>query len=797
MYRDIVFALRTLRRDWVLALCVAATMVLGIGANTAIFTVAYSVMLRPLPYPDSSGLVRISGGATFKRYETILAARSLSGVAAWNVFLSDVTMSAGGAAHDSAKAVRVSANLLSVLGVPPVAGRGFAPGEETDGSCPVMISENYWKLRFAGDPAAIRSAVRIGRVPCTIVGVFATGPLPFPGVDVWLPIQPASVLPQARLHSPMLALIGRVRAGVSVGRANEEVLALNEAYARANPSALDAKRGRPESIAPLREQMVRGVRPALWMLMGAGILLLAIACANIACLLLVRARSRAREIAVRLALGAGRARLMRQLVTESLILALAGGAAGIAVAAAAVRRLDRIPGLDLPRAAEIDLDSSVLLFAAALTIGAGILFGLAPAGIALRTALMNVLRESGETTASGARAISRLFAVGSGSALVVLQVALATVLLIGAGLLVRSVERLAKVDLGFDAGNLLTMRLTLPAGQEGPDFDALTTRLESLPGVRGAAVTLTLPTAGFAGTPVWPVRQSPPPLNERPIAVLQTVTPGYFRTLGIALRSGRVFTQRDSGSSPKVAVINDALARRFWPEYPRESPLGQTILAGASPEPLEIVGVVAGVRQAGLTEPAQPGVYRPRAQAPPMSAMLAVRTSGDPLRVANAIRGEVQAIDPAGSVSGVKTMRGLLNDSEARRRGITMLLALFSAAGLLLAAFGTYGVVAYSVAVRTREFGIRRALGATSAAVLRLVVGQGLRLALAGAALGMAGAAAFSRVLEGLLFEVSATDPVAFGVVALLSLAVAIGASYLPARGATRVEPVAAIRGDR
>lgn len=366
-------------------------------------------------------------------------------------------------------------------------------------------------------------------------------------------------------------------------------------------------------------------------------------------------------------------------------------------------------------------------------------------------------------------------------------------LLIGAVLLIQSLARLRRVDPGFRAGNLLTMKITLPQQR----YEELVHRVESIPGVRSAAVTLTLPTTGWAGTPVHAAAQPPLRLNERPIAILQAVTPGYFRTLGIPLRRGRDFEKRDSASAPVVAVINENLARRFWPAYPSgEDPVGRYILAGASPAAVQIIGIVGDVRQSGLAEAAELGLYRPRTQTPALPAMFAVRTEGDPLQSVAAIRREMLAVDPHQAITSVKTMTDIVDASEGRRQSIMILLALLASTGLLLAIIGIYGVVTYSVALRRREMGIRRALGAPPGNVLRLVLGLGLRLALAGAVIGIAGALAFARVLESLLYQVSATDPVTFTGVVLLLLFAAMAASYFPARRAEHVEPMAVLRLD-
>ncbi|MBI1897998.1 MAG: ABC transporter permease [Acidobacteria bacterium] len=802
--QDVSYGLRTMRKQPVFALTAMVTLALGIGANTGIFTVVNAVLLRPLGYQDPDRLVRISGGATVARFEAIQRARSFAGVGTFQVFTNTVTLS-NAEASEALKSVRVSTNFLSVLGVAPVAGRSFLREEETLGSAVAMISAALWSRRFSGDPAVVGTTVRLGGVPCTIVGVLPRSfQFPFPDVDVWMPWQPEAMPMQARLNSPVLAVLGRLNAGVSLQQASAEIAVVNRQYALTNRGKLDAKTDGPEPVVLFKDQLVRGVRSTLWMLTGAVGLVLAIACANIASLLLVRAQSRSREFAVRSALGAGRGRVTTQLLIESLLLALGGGTLGFVGAAWSLRGIEGMPGFELLRMGEIHLDGTVLGFAMALSIATGILFGLAPSLYGFRADLAEVLKGSGEAPFAVRSRRLLPIPVSPRSLLIVLQVAVSTVLLIGAALLIESVARLRRVDPGFNAENLLTMRLTLPppssgaASAVGPNFLELVERVESIPGVRNAAVTLTLPTTGFAGTPVYVVSQAPPQLNKRPIAVLQAVTPGYFRTMGIALRRGRDFAREDSAAAPKVVIINEAMARRFWPSYPGgEDPIGQSILAGASPDPLQIVGIVSDVRQAGLADGAAPGIYRPRAQTPPMSAMFAVRTSTDPSRVVNAIRAEVAAIDRDMSIAAVKSMTEVIDDSEGQRRGVMILLALFAAIGLLLTCVGTYGLIAYSVTARTREIGIRKALGARQGDVLRLVLGQGMALTVAGSMLGLCGALAFTRVLQSLLFEVDATDPSTFIGVAFLCVGVALLASYFPARRAMRIEPTAALRSDK
>jgi predicted permease len=546
----------------------------------------------------------------------------------------------------------------------------------------------------------------------------------------------------------------------------------------------------------MKDQLVSGVRSMLWLLFGAVGFVLLIACANLAGLLLARAASRSREMAVRAAIGAARARLVAQLLAESILLSAAGGVLGVLLAAWSLHAIPGITSFALPRASEIRLDGTVLGFAAALSLATGVLFGLAPSLRASRPDLIGVLRASGE--AANPAAVRGINLRGM---LLVGQIALSVVLLIGAALLLESVVQLRRVDVGFNPVNLLTLRVALPALRYDTDqkkasfFYDLVQRVGSTPGVRGVTAAWYLPMMGSAGTPVQDANKPPLKLNERPIATLVPVTPGYFSTLEIPLRRGRDFTERDTADAQRVAIINETLARRLWPSYPAENPVGQRMLVGGiNPKAAEIVGVAADVHQ-GLESNVWPeSVYTVFAQNPQGAAVLAVRTTGDPLGFTRAVREQVQALDRDQPIAGVRTMEDMLDLAVGQRRLLAPLLASFAGVAVLLALIGIYGVIAYSVAQRAREMGIRRALGAQHGDILRLVVGQGMVLALAGVTLGMGGAFALTRVMKALLFHVSATDPATFAGIAVVFLLVALAASYIPARRATRIDPMAALR---
>jgi predicted permease len=552
----------------------------------------------------------------------------------------------------------------------------------------------------------------------------------------------------------------------------------------------------------MKDEIVGGVRTALWMLFGAMGFVLLIACANVASLLLARASSRSREFAVRSALGASRRRLIAQLLTESVLLSFSGGLIGAFLSAFCVRAIPRITGLDLPRAGEIQLDATVLAYALILSILTGLLFGLAPSLRISQADLIQMLRMTGVAAIHGAS--SRAFAgIGGRRGLLVIgQVALSVVLLIGATLLMRSVVRLRRVEVGFNPSNLLAVRVALPLARYDTDqkktsfFQDLVSRVGSLPGVRSATAAMFLPMTGYVGTPVQDAGKTLLKLNERPIATLLIVAPDYFRTLEITLGQGRDFGLEDNAASRRVAIIDEATARRFWPEYPAgQNPIGQHLLIGGlKAEPAEIVGIVTNVHQ-NLEKSAWPEtVYEPFAQNPQPSAMLAVRTMGDARALTKAIREQVQAIDRDQPILKAQTMDELLDEELGQRFLILRLLGSFAGVALVLALIGIYGAVSYSVAQRVNELGIRWALGAGQAQILGLVMRQGILLTLAGTSIGVGGAILLTRIMESLLFQVSALDPAIFAGIGLLFALMATGATYVPARRAMRIDPMTALR---
>ena len=785
------------------AVTAALTLALAIGGNTAIFTVVRAVLLKPLDYPDPDRLVRITGGASPTRFAEMKAgAHSLSGVGAFTG-LQNITLTSA-SEPEVLKAARVSAGFLQILGLEPLRGREFRPEEDSAGGPPVaMISAELWRRRFGEDPQIAGKTAAISGTAYTIVGVLpARFQFPVSGLDVWLtaPTEEPQIPPKSRALSPFLALFGRLKPGVSIEQANADLQVVHRQYGSAHPAMLDAKPKTPVELTPLKDDLVANVRTMLWTLFGAVALVLVIACANVASLLLERATSRSREFAIRAALGASRKRLIGQLLAESVVLSALGGGLGVVLGAWMLGAIPHLTAFELPRASEIHMDATVLGFAVALSAATGVLFGLAPSLGASRPDLIRVLRASGATSnPAGRRSFLGLNVRG---VLSVGQVALSIVLLIGVALLMESIAYLRGINLGFNPGHLFTASVSLPPLRYESDhkramfFDELVRRVQSMPGVRGATAAWYLPMMGYAGIPVQDASKPPLKLNERLIAKYLPVSAGYFSALGIPLRRGRTFTERDKEDAQRVAIIDENLARRLWPGYPGgPDPIGQRLWVGAtSPKPAEIIRIVANIHQ-DLEDIAWPqSVYVAFAQNPQASAVFAMRVAGDPLSYSRAVREQVRELDPNQTIGKVQTMDDLLEAQVGQRRLLAILLGSFAGVALLLALIGIYGVIAYSVAQRTQEVGIRRALGAQQTDILRLVIGQGLVLAGSGIMIGLIGSFALTRVMKTLLFHVSATDPATFAGIAALFLVVAVTACYIPARRASRIDPMAALR---
>lgn len=811
--QDLRYTLRTFRKSPALALVITAILGIGIGANTTMFSLIRAVLLTPLSYERPEELVyfgiedREDGAArrfSWIRFEEMRdAAQSFVKVGAYLAFPEDVTF-VGPDSSEALRVARVSANYLEILGVQPLLGRGFLDEEELDGGPFVaMISARMWERDFGSDPSVPgETAIFDGR-SYTVVGVLPAGfAFPFPEVDVWTtrPHEPSylELGPGARVT--LLDGFARLKRGVTIEEARAELDVLTEAYREAHPEAGTYGTG-PFRAVSLRGRLTGDVGSMLWILFGAVGFVLLIACANAASLLMARTVSRGREFAVRTAVGAGQGRLLRQLLTENLVLACAGGLLGLLLASIAISGIASTSLVDLPKVGRIEMDRLVLTFAVALSLTTGILFGVFPALQTRNADTADFLRLSGLTSASGRRKVHRLERRGL---LVVAQVALSVVLLVGAGLLMRSLAELAAVDPGFRPEGLLTVRIPLPTAvyDTPPKRAAFFTRavgdVRTIPGVESVTLSRSLPTTGNSLNTNMGI-----PDNPIPSAQLQTVTPGYFDTLGISVVRGRSLDPRDDETdAAPVAVVNESFARMVWPEYPdsRNQPVGFQRLAvplvfrTSGHLHLEIVGVAADVQEVGLMRDAGPIVYVPQHLLPPQTAYLAVRTSGDPLGVADAVRNAVRAVDGAQPVTDVRTMEDVLGASVERQHLAAWLLGLFASTAFLLSLSGIYGMMAFSVAARRREIGIRRTLGAQSGNIQREVVGGTLALVASGLALGLFGAFALTRLLDGLLFHTSPLEPVVLIGVAALSMAVAAVATAVPAWRATRVDPAETLR---
>ncbi|HEX6904594.1 MAG TPA: ABC transporter permease [Thermoanaerobaculia bacterium] len=800
--QDLRYGIRQLGKSPGFTLVAVLTLALGIGATTAIFSVVYGAVIRPLPWKEPERLVRLfflspegerHGAFSPANFLDLRAqSKTLSGVTA--ITNATLNLSGGGAEPERLPGARVSANYFEVMGMRPMAGRTFAPDEDQPGAQRVaVISEELWRRRFGGDPEMIGRILTLNGEPHTVVGILARGTQLPSGADAWVPLAftPDEV---ERRGAVWFGAFGRLAPGATLERATAEGSLIARRLAKQYP---DANAGYLETMTfePLQESLIGPSRKPLLLLLGAVSFVLLIACVNVANLLLVRAASRQGEIVIRSALGAGRSRIVRQLLTESVVLALAGGAAGVALAFWATRALVKLAPAGVPRLEELGIDSTALLFALGVSLLTGVLFGLAPALQTSRTDLSAALREGtrGSKGKGGTRARSLL---------VVAEMALAVVLLAGAGLLIRSFALLQGVKTGFDQQGVVTFNLELPTAKYSEEEKlrsftaALTERLARLPGVESAGATVSgLPFDGGEDVLTFSVEGRPPaPPGKEDSMIIGTATPDYFKTLGIPVVRGRAFLPQDRAGAPGAMVINEAAARRF---FPHQNPLGQRVTIGArDAKSSEIVGVVADFKQDELEREVEPQMFLPYDQLPWESLAVVLRSSQEAQALAPAIRTAVRELDPDLPLYGLQSMDELVAKSTAPSRFYMLLLGGFAFISLVLAAVGIYGVIAYAVRQRTQEIGIRIALGATGDRVLRMVVGQGLALAGVGALLGLLGALYATRGMQSLLFEVSASDPTIYVGVALVLVAVAAVASYLPARRAARTDPQLVLRGE-
>ena len=796
--QDLQHAFRSLRKSPGLSALVILTIALAVGVNTAVFSVVNGVLLRPLPYEHPERLIQIRD-ITPQGWDFSLSPPNFVSYREQAALLDDaiaygftsLTLTGTGD-PERLPAMQVSAGFFEFLGIPLLHGRAFLPQEDGFEAEPgtntvVILSYGFWQRSYGGDPGVLGTTIRLDGIPRTVVGIAPAGfKFASSAADLWVPW----MFEQRDLSSRgrhWLQALGRMRPGVQVPAAARELAAIAERLAQEYP---ETNTGWGVQATSFLGTMVGPVRAQLLVLLGAVGFILLIGCANVSNLLLTRAEGRGREMAVRAALGAGKGRIIRLLLAESLLLALIGGTAGLASAYAFIDLLMAGVASELPRAAEVSIDGVVLAFAIFTTISAGVLAGLVPAWRGFRRDLLSGLKDGGGRASAGM--------VGSRvrGALVVAEVALSLVLVVGAGLLIRSFWQLTRVDPGFDQRQLLTGQISLPNARYANDaqraayFSSLVEAIEQLPDVESAAAATGLPIAGGRVTFVGAA--------NRPDALFEVerrrVTPGYFRTMGTPLLAGRELTHRDSPEVQHVVVVNEAFALRAFPSEPA---IGKIVTWGgpSGPETLEIVGVVGATRDHGLSRDAPPAVYLHYSQIYTAETMhLVVRSSPDPRDLVAGVRGVVMALDPELPLYGVTTMEQMISGSVAPQRISTLLLGSFAAIALLLGAGGIYGVMSYSVSQRTHEVGIRMALGAKRGDVLGMVIRQGMLLALIGISLGVATALALSRYLESLLFGVSPADPLTFlGVVALLA-AVSLAGCAVPARRAAKVDPMVALR---
>ena len=802
LLRNLRFAFRLLSKNPGFTLATIFTLALGIGANTAIFTVTSALLLRPFPYrePDQLVTVRVSDQSkerptTLLRYELVRDNnRSFQSVAAWTTDNLNLT---GNGEPLQVPVARVSPSFFSMLGLHPQLGRIFTEDEgRPEGKPVVMLSNAMWRGRFRSDPNIVGQSVTLDGAPQTIVGVLpAEVQFPFVGkADFWTPRYfEFSLMPTQRLRLGVgyLELLARLRPGTTLTQANAELAVLNQRYREQNPTAPDATPGRAMAAESLRELVVSDVRGRVLMLSAAVAVVLLIACANVASLLLSRALARRREIAVRTALGASRGILVAQLLTESMLLAVIAGALGIGLGWIATRALTTWGATQLPQGVPITMDLRVLLFTLAVSVIAGVLFGMVPALQLARANPNAALRDEGRGVSVGH---TRTYAK---NALVVGQVGLSLLLVVSAGLLLRSFVRLLNVDPGFDATNVLTMNVSLPTvkyakpEQQIAFFDELVRRVEAVPGVRAAATSAALPLSFIRVTPILPEGQPDVALAQRPFVDIEAISPRWFQTMRVPMLTGREFTAADNAQAPKVVIVNESFARQFWPN---ENPIGKRVVVGRWPDPAEVVGESADLKNKGLEQETQPQLYLSFPQLPWGDMNLLMRTAVEPRSITSAVRAQVAALDADQPITNIQTVDDLMDASRSQPRFTMLLLAVFSATALVLAVVGIYGVLAYSVAQRRQEFGIRLALGAERTDILRLVVRQGLILAAAGIVTGLVASLLLTRLMSSLLYKTGTHDLTTFIVTPLLFLVIALLASYLPARRATEVNPIEALR---
>jgi putative ABC transport system permease protein len=824
MLQEIRFAFRRLTKSPAFVVIAVITLALAIGANTAVLSLVNALLIRPLPYRAPNQLVLLLQHFRTQNLERIpvsppefvdyqTRAGSFEKLGAFGYANFNL---AGGDKPERIPGAVVTADVFPLLGVAPIKGRMFDSGECQPGHDDVvMISACLWQRRFNRNPQILGSKLVLNGKPFTIVGIMPASfnfPLQLFNIgsggqfgeraDIWQPLAFTDAQMKVR-YSRSFAVIGRLKSGISVARAQAEIETINGQMRREHRENYSQDTSFGGDVLPLHELAVGGMRPALFILLGAVCLVLLIACANLATMLLARAAAREREMAIRVALGAGRLRLLKQMLTESVLLALLGGFAGILLSVWGIDLLKAIGAQTVPRLSEVNLDLRVLTMTFAVSVATGILFGLVPGLSSAKPELTESLKEGGRSSTEGRRR-NRVR-----NALVVTEVALALVLLVGAGLLIKSFAKLQAVSPGFNSRNVLTMEITLPeakypsapkASYLGTEttavfFSEATRRIANLPGVEAAGCTTILPLSGSNSDSSFAIEgQVLGPKEPGPDEEIRVITPDYFRVLQTPLLKGRFFTVADNAGAPEVAIVNEALARKH---FPNGDALGKRITFSDPTKPdvkwITIVGIVGNMRHRALELEPQPEYYTPHAQSPVREMIVAVRSSQDPRSLASSIRREVQAIDADQPIANSRTLDQVVAESVAPRRLSVVLLGIFAAIALLLAAVGTYGVISYLVVQRTHEIGVRMALGAQRRDVLGLVIGHALKLVAIGTVAGLVLAFFSTRALSALLYSVGAIDMATFAFVAIVLAVVALLASYVPAVRATRADPMIAL----